>query len=172
VQGTRVNINSINVAKACAQVGNIIPAGGVHNDEFLLSFQPEEARGGSQMSSARGPSQMEIEVGQDIHRRIEILGQNGKMFEDGAAYTNKAQDAVDAMHIVRGIDPATVNNPSGGGGFMVRRKIPIEKRHWMACKQGFYHNKYGVAYVHTDGSICMIQQGKELSCKCGAVHMA
>ncbi len=54
LQGTRVNVNSINVAKACAQVGNIIPAGGSNNDEFLLSIQPDDARGGSQMGSARG----------------------------------------------------------------------------------------------------------------------
>lgn len=53
------------------------------------------------------------------------------------------------------------------------RKIVVHRKHWLASKQGYYRTPYGVAFVHTDGSIAMFSQGGgvEVKCRCGAVHM-
>ena len=41
----------------------------------------------------------------------------------------------------------------------------------MAAMQGTrLLSGYGWAYVHTDGSVTMLQNGKDTECKCGNVH--
>ncbi len=58
-----------------------------------------------------------------------------------------------------------------GERFIVTRTIIPERRHWMAAMQGIrLLQGHGCAYVHTDGSITMLQNGKDTECKCGVVH--
>lgn len=76
------------------------------------------------------------------------------------------------MNVARGIDPAVVNSKFvAAGSFVTRRKIPVERRHWVACKSGHYMTPYGVAYVHTDGSISLFRHGESTQCRCGALHV-
>lgn len=60
----------------------------------------------------------------------------------------------------------------GKTGMVVVRKLPIERHHWVASMRGFRHlPQYGVAYIHTDGSITLGQHNREVACKCGVTHM-
>ena len=72
---------------------------------------------------------------------------------------------------MQGKDPAAVEAQRRGERFIVYRSIPIDRRHWVASMQGILHLQgIGSAYVHTDGSVTMLQSGKEIACKCGAFH--
>lgn len=52
------------------------------------------------------------------------------------------------------------------------RDIAIERSHWLASMSGFRTvPPYGIAFVHTDGSIALGQHGTELQCRCGGVHV-
>ena len=58
-----------------------------------------------------------------------------------------------------------------GQRYSVYRHIPIERRHWVASMQGIrLVPKCGWAYVHSDGSITMLQTGMEINCRCGRIH--
>lgn len=108
------------------------------------------------------------EVEADIHRRIHALGKTGQMFEQGAAYATDSQLAADAPYLVRGMDPQAARSSDA---FARSRKIHVQKKHWVAYKQGYVLTPYGMAYIHTDGSIAMLQHGKPQQCPCGALHM-
>ena len=78
------------------------------------------------------------------------------------------QLAADAEYLVRGIDPEAARSSDP---FVTSRKIIPNRKHWMAFKQGFYRTQYGMAYVHTDGSIAIFTKNGENQCKCGNIHM-
>ena len=66
-----------------------------------------------------------------------------------------------AMQVARSSDP-----------YAKSRKIVVQRKHWVASKQGYYRTPYGLAYVHTDGSVAIFREtGVEVKCRCGAVHM-
>jgi hypothetical protein len=112
---------------------------------------------------------LEDDVSLDIRRRLDVLGRSGKAFEDNMPYTEfNERDLLDAEHIIKGVDPATVGTSST---FVARPKIPVERKHWMTCKMGHYMTPHGVAYVHADGSIAIFRHGEATACKCGAVHI-
>ena len=111
------------------------------------------------------------DVRRDILRRMASLSQSGSIFEDGAKYEDSMKDAEDARLIVQGMDPACMEASRRGETFFERRDIPIERAHWIASMQGLFATaKYGCAYIHSDGSITMLQQGKDTACRCGSVH--
>ncbi len=166
-----MNVNSIDVGKAKVLVEGTLPPNVVQS----MSLQGCNV-GGECVARKRGAlswrDPLEEEVIRDIHRRIELLGKSGKMFEDGMQYSRlNNRDVADAECIVRGVDPATLGC-SSAGRFVTRRKIAVEKRHWVACKVGHYMTQYGVAYVHADGSIAIFRHGEATQCKCGAVHVS
>lgn len=68
----------------------------------------------------------------------------------------------------QGIDPQAARSEDR---FVRSRIIVPSRRHWMASKQGFYTTPYGMAYVHTDGSVAIFPHGTEHKCKCGMVHI-
>jgi hypothetical protein len=111
------------------------------------------------------------DVRRDILRRMASMSQSGCIFEEGARYVDSTRDAEDARLIVQGIDPASVEATKRGDIFFESRDIQVERAHWVASMQGLFATaKYGCAYVHTDGSLTMLQQGRDTQCKCGSVH--
>lgn len=109
-------------------------------------------------------------VRKDVVKRIEALAAGGSIFEENAKYEDSPKDTEDALLIVQGIDPASIEAAKNGERFMVRREIPIERRHWVACMRGIITTPSGCAFVHSDGSITMLKNGIETKCKCGAIH--
>lgn len=117
------------------------------------------------------------DVEAEIHRRIQALGKSGNMFEEHAAYNHDHQLAADAPLIVQGIDPQAARSEDR----YVRSRVVIpQRKHWMASKIGYYMTQYGIAYVHTDGSVAMFPcsgssssggGGREYKCRCGVVHV-
>lgn len=176
MQGAKVNLKTIDVNKARGKIAGTMPSD-------VASSLVEQAGGGACPSSSSsgfhaaqmqsvGPaalaSPLREEVRRDILRRMEALFKSGKTFEDGAAYVDNERDAEDARLIVQGVDPASVEAARRGDLFFESREIPIERRHWMATMQGLFSTaKFGCAYVHTDGSLTMLQQGKDVVCRCG-----
>ena len=172
-QGRKVTTKNFDVGKAKVLIAESVPASVVNAlcnevtsgawDED--SFSVAKKRHGS---SWRDP--LEEDVSRDIKRRIDVLGKSGRAFEEAMPYSQyNERDVVDAEYIVRGIDPATVGQ-NNRGSFVARRKIPVERRHWLACKVGHYMTPNGVAYVHADGSIAIFRHGEASACRCGAVH--
>jgi hypothetical protein len=126
----------------------------------------------SSMSSADiANNPVREDVRRDILRRMASMSQSGCIFEEGARYVDSTRDAEDARLIVQGIDPASVEATKRGDIFFESRDIQVERAHWVASMQGLFATaKYGCAYVHTDGSLTMLQQGRDTQCKCGSVH--
>lgn len=110
-----------------------------------------------------------LEVEADIHRRIHSMGLQGQCFEPEALFEMDQQLAADAEYLVQGVDPQAARSAER---FASSRKITVQRKHWVAYKQGYMMTPYGIAYVHTDGSIAIFQHGKATECPCGAVHMA
>lgn len=171
-QGGKVNLQNIDVGKVRVQIGNTLPPDVVQRIAGSLADVIFPAASAKKSFGYKNP--VEAEVGEHIWSRIQALGRSGKQFEDGVAYVNDEKEADDARDIVQGIDPALRSQGcgGGGGGFTARRSIPIERRHWIACKQGHYMTQYGIAYVHTNGAVAMFQHGRPAQCLCGALHMA
>jgi hypothetical protein len=109
------------------------------------------------------------EVEQEIKSRIRNLAASGELYEKDADFHNDVQLAADAEYLVRGIDPAAARSSER---FAKSRRIQVTKKHWMAYKKGYYITQHGMAYVHTDGSVCMVPQNNTTKCPCGAVHIA
>lgn len=111
---------------------------------------------------------LQAEVQADLHRRIHALGKSGKIFEENAAYQHDVKLAGDAEYLVQGMDPQAARSYER---FASSRKIHVQRKHWVAFKTGYCFTPYGVAYIHSDGSVVMLQHGKPLQCHCGALHM-
>jgi hypothetical protein len=164
-QGNKVNVNSIDVSKAKTAIGNSMPSS-------ILNNLVRSAGGCASSSSASGKGKKQHkrdpvhdDVVQDIRRRIEVLCNAGQQFEEGAAYIDSEEDAINAGYIVQGIDPACMKNQASGV-LVARRVIPVERRHWVATMRGLFRTQHGTAYIHTDGSITMLSSGRETVCRC------
>lgn len=97
----------------------------------------------------------------------QALGKSGKMLEDGAAYRHDQELAADAPLVVQGIDPVVARSTDR---YARSRNIVPSRKHWMASKAGFYTTPYGIAFVHTDGSVAMFRGGGDHKCPCGMTH--
>jgi len=176
LQGIKVNVKNIDVGKARAHVSHTVPedvlsiiSGAADpNDAPSCETASFRGRSSSLLSSSGKRDPVEAEVGGHIWSRIQALGISGNVFEEGVEYINDEKEADDAMDIVSGIDPAL--RSGSAGGFVARRRIPVERRHWVASKQGHYLTEYGIAYVHTNGAVAMFQHGRSTQCRCGALH--
>jgi hypothetical protein len=175
-QGRKASVKSVDVVKAKVLVAGTLPPSVMQKmSDALLNDGFDGDHVPAVMNRKRhGPAwqdPLEQDVSRDIQRRIDILGKSGHAFEEGMPYAEyNERDVVDAEHIVRGIDPATLG-AHAAGRFVARRKINVERRHWLACKVGHYMTPYGVAYVHADGSIAIFRHGQAAECRCGAVHI-
>lgn len=161
----RSAISSSELAKMQAQIGDTVPS------EIVMDTARHISESSTTASHSKGMSfknPMLCDVEAEIHRRIHSLGKSGKMFEENASYTHDQQLAADAPLIVQGIDPQAARSEDR---FVRSRIITPQRKHWMASKQGFYTTPFGMAYVHTDGSIAIFPHGTEHKCRCGAVHM-
>lgn len=176
-QSSKSGLPPAELAKMRAQVGDTVPS------EVVASTMMRIAEAGSTSSTSKDEKMlpqsfknpMLCDVEAEIHRRIKALGKSGKMFEEGAAYHHDQQLAADAPLIVQGIDPQAARSEDR---YVRRRVVVPQRKHWMASKVGFYTTPYGMAYVHTDGSVAMFSGGSGSSssrdgykCLCGAVHM-
>lgn len=110
-------------------------------------------------------------VSKAIHDSIQEMGKSGLMFEDGCKYNDDEKNAMDCMMIVEGKDPALASSSFASSGATVKRDLTIGVMHWVGSMRGFKHvPPYGVAYVHTDGSITLASPGSNVQCRCKAVH--
>ena len=96
-QGCKVNLNSINVAKARAMVKDAVPGSVV---DSLLQGQQELPSAQEHGAFARN-NPIEADVRREINRRIQALSESGQIFEDHAAYNNSEKDAEDARLIIQ-----------------------------------------------------------------------
>lgn len=158
-------ITSSELAKMQAQIGDTVPS------EIVMDTARHISESSFSHASHKGLSfknPMLCDVEAEIHRRINALGKSGNMFEENASYAHDQQLAADAPLVVQGIDPQAARSEDR---FVRSRVIVPQRKHWMASKQGFYTTPFGMAYVHTDGSIAIFPHGTEHKCRCGAVHM-
>ncbi len=178
-QGRKVNLRKVDASKACTALSGSMPQhmisdmmqrAGLSSSSSTSSHSASSQFGGS--SAANGKNPLKESAKQDIISGAEELSRNRKTFQDNAAYEDSIQDAEDALLIVQGIDPATQMNSYGNraGGFVKRRQIAIEKRHYVASMRGIFATKYGSVFVHSDGSLTMLQQSLEIKCRCGMTH--
>jgi hypothetical protein len=172
MQGAKINVRNIDMGKVREQIGDTLPPDVVQSIAGTLADVMFPAAASSTTSSRKFKNPVEAEVGEYIWSRIQALGKSGRQFEDGVEYINDERDADDARDIVQGVDPALRSGSAAGGSFSARRCIQVERRHWIACKQGHYMTQYGIAYVHTNGAVAMFQHGRPTQCRCGALHMA
>lgn len=122
-------------------------------------------------NNAATKTSVQLEVEADIHRRIHSLGQSNLKFEPSAKFACDEKLAADAPYLVQGMDPEAMRSCER---FTTGRKITVQRKHWVASMQGYRLTPYGMAYIHTDGSIGIFQHGKPSGsqCPCGALHMA
>lgn len=163
---------SSELAKMRAQIGDTVPSEIVASTTKEISEQSsldDNAPSSSHGNHAfKNPMLCDVEA--EIHRRIQVLGKSGRMFEENAAYVHDQQLAADAPLIVQGIDPQAARSEER---YVRSRRIIPQRKHWMASKTGFYTTPYGSAYVHTDGSVALLPSssaGSDQRCKCGMVH--
>lgn len=174
LQGSKVNINSIDAAKAGVILASTVQPVvlnslvGESSSSSLLSNSSSSSKG--RIAGGWGKNPLEAEVKRDIMRRIEALWESRSTFEPHSEYVDSMKDADDARLIVQGIDPAAAEAARNGERFVVRREIPIERRHWVASMRGVMSTRHGCAFVHSDGSVTMLSKDSETQCKCGAIH--
>lgn len=177
-QGKRFNSNRVNVAKARQTLEHKMPRDVL--DDLVQSSGRGAADASQSSSSSSGESKrgffkdpLEAEAKRDIHRRMQALSQSGQVFEEDRLYKNDATAAEHAKLIVQGKDPAAVEAARQGKRFFARREIKAPTlADWIASMQGLHYvPTIGWAYVHTDGSLTMLQQGQRgVACKCQKTH--
>jgi hypothetical protein len=104
VQGGKVNLNTINVAKARAVIKDSVPANVV--DDLMqghgqLSLSSDQLSFSENTTTTNARNPVEADVRRDMHRRIQALCISGKVFEDDAEYQDNEKDAEDAKLIVQ-----------------------------------------------------------------------